>query len=478
MTEADYDDEYTEFVDEFLRAEENQGAFSIEINDINIWERIRTICFRRLLSESELGYKASTGASDDNINKYITGVAKWIKSLAVKNPFFMQDSEFLFIGTPRRKPREDGYMWDIYCDPILHSLNLDYVYTEPPYMFSHKKPAKTENIRYLDAITYTSVVQRKLGLAECKLSQSEINSLSQLEDALYSVFDVSVDIQDIASKKLSERKSRKWLYDYLLRKVDPKVAVTVAGAFKHTFIEVCKENGIPVVELQHGGGHHNHPSYSYPDDVDLECFPDYLFVFGEFWKDTVDYPIPQEDIYPIGYPYLESEKGKYSDIKSRKRVIFSSQWTIGEELSRFAANLSKRDTDYDVVYKLHPKEYDGWEAKYPWLTDAPVEVVDDDSIPLYKLLSQSEAHVGVYSTVVYEGLVFGLDTYLLDAPGITRMKYLIESGAASKVSSVDELVDSLKSRNDNSGFDIRYFFEEDPIGKVSDAFDDVLEKEY
>jgi hypothetical protein len=58
------------------------------------------------------------------------------------------------------------------------------------------------------------------------------------------------------------------------------------------------------------------------------------------------------------------------------------------------------------------------------------------------------------------------------------MKYLIESGAASKVSSVDELVDSLKSRNDNSGFDIRYFFEEDPIGKVSDAFDDVLEKEY
>jgi hypothetical protein len=469
---------YEGFIKEFSEFEKEQDLFSIEVNDVYIWERVRRLCFKELLNASGIGYQASPKIDQRSLRDYIKGGFKWAKSLIIRNPFFESQSDFFFIGSPRRKPRSDGYMWDIYCDPILDNLKLDYVYTEPPYSLSHRKPAKTENIKYLDLITYTSVIQRQTGLARYEPSQEEKENISELEEKLYSRFGSRINVQNLITEKLSERKSRKWIYEKLLAKLDPKISVIVAGAFKHTFIEVCKEKNIPVVELQHGTGHHNHPGYSYPGDVNLECFPDYIFAFGKFWKDTVDYPIPQEDIYPVGYPYLESEKGKYSDTENDNQIIFSSQWTIGEELSRFAADLSKRDTDYDVVYKLHPKEYNGWETKYPWLTEAPLEVIDDDTVPLYELLSQSEVHVGVYSTVVYEGLVFGLDTYLLNAPGITRMKYLIESGAASKVSSVDELVDYLKSRSESSDFDIRYFFEEDPIGKISDAFDDVLEKEY
>jgi hypothetical protein len=94
---------------------------------------------------------------------------------------------------------------------------------------------------------------------------------------------------------------------------------------------------------------------------------------------------------------------------------------------------------------------------------------------LYKLFAESETQVGVYSTAVYEGLAFDLDTYILDAPGSSRMEHLIEQGAASQVSSVEEFERILGEGE--SKFDVDYFFESNPIENISDAFDYILEKE-
>jgi len=51
-----------------------------------------------------------------------------------------------------------------------------------------------------------------------------------------------------------------------------------------------------------------------------------------------------------------------------------------------------------------------------------VELVDDD---LYKLLSSSEYQVGVYSTAIYEGLLFGLKTILCNTMFVEYMEELI-----------------------------------------------------
>lgn len=470
--------EYETCLQEFLEFEQEYDVSSIEVAGIPIWERIRISCFKHIVKRYNLFNRPHTKVDKNNPLNYIRGGYKLAKSMMIKNPFFASESDFFFIGSPRRKPHHDGFQWDLYCDPILENLDLDYIYTEPPYRFSHRTPAKTKNIKYLDPITYLSVLQQELGLAKCELTEEEKRTLIELEEGISERFGVSVDLYGIVREKLRERKSKKWLYERLLSKINPKITVVVAARFKKTFIEVCKEKGIPVVELQHGTGHHNDPEYSYSENMTGEYFPDYIFVFGEFWKNTVDYPIPQENIYPVGYPYLENKKKKHSDSEKKKQVIFTSQWTIGEELSNFAADLSKRDSNYNFVYKLHPKEYHDWKKNYPWLIDAPINVISDDTIPLYKLLSQSEIHVSVYSTVVYEGLAFGLDTYLLDAPGVAKMKYLIENETVSLVSSVDEFDDLISNRDTNSEFDIRYFFGGNPINKISEAFDEILKKEY
>ena len=439
------DDNFRQLLETFNDFEREHNLFSITCGDVPVWERIRLPCFRHIIAEAGLFNQGQSEVDQDSLSNYLKGGYKWARGLVWKNPYFASPADILFIGTARRKARKDGLMWDLFCDPILDSLDLDHVFVEPPYQFSHQRPAKTDHMRYLDAITYTSVIQRKLGLANYEFTEAEAERIIELENEMEHVFDCPINLRGLVRDSLSERQSKKWLYDRLLDRIEPEIAVIVASAFWRTFIEVCQERDIPVVELQHGAGHHDHLGYSFPKDACISVFPDYMFVFGQFWKETVQYPIPKEAIYAVGYPYLEGERDRYSDTEKRKQVVFSSQWTIGEELSKCALAFSELDTGYDVVYNLHPKEYDSWREEYPWLVDSPIEVIDGDIPPMYQILSESRVHVGVYSTVIYEGLCFGLDTFLLKVPGVSRMQALVDSGYVTTVSSATDLAKQIET---------------------------------
>ena len=476
--EINYENEYEICLKNFLKFEQEEDVFSVEVGGVRVWERIRQKCFKKLLLESGIEKKPHTRVDQDKYTNYLRGGYKWLKSLVVKNPFFESESDFLFIGSSRRKVRDDGYQWDLFCDPIIDNLDIDYVYTEPPYLFSHRTPAKTEDIRYLDFITYTSVIQREVGLAQYDFSTDEIEVLSEIEDEFSSTFDIDMNIKEMVENELSERKSRKWLYERLLDRIQPKIAIIVAGTFKRTFIETCKEKGIPVVELQHGGFGSDHLGYSFTDGRACTTFPDYLFVFGELWRDSVEFPIPTTNVYPVGYPYLEEEVQKYETVEDSDKIIFISQGPKGDIISKFTTAFAERDHEYDIIYKLHPGEYHRWRKQYPWLESAPLQVIDDDSVPLYKLFAESRVQVGVNSTALYEGLIFDLDTYILECQGTVSVQYLIEQDIATTVSSVDEFHKALNQDNCGNEFNADYIFKPDAINNISEAFNDVLKREY
>ena len=470
-------DPFPDYFNRFREFERQHDVFEVTCGGIPIWERIRIRCFRTVMQESGVMDKPHTKVDRNSIVNYIKGGYKFLRGLIRRNPFLAPEADFLFIGGGRRKPRADGYQWDIFCDPILQSLDLDNVYVEPHYKFSHRRPAKTDPLWYLDAVTYTSVVQRTLGLASYELTATEADRLAALERELAREFDIDIDLQGMVRDALSERASRKWLYERLLNRIDPEIVVIVVSAFKSTLIEVCKEHHVPVVEMQHGGGHHNHLWYTFPDGVDVTTYPDYLFVFGKFWKETVNYPLPDEQVYAVGYPYLEAERAQYAGLERNQQIIFSSQGSIGEQLSRTAVDFADLDTGYDIVYKLHPKEYGRWRAEYPWLVDADLTVVDSDTPPLYELLAQSEVNVGVYSTVIYEGFAFGLDTYLLDAPNVSRMRHLVDRGHVSIVSSAEEIASELNSKLGEDPVKTDYFFEPNAVDNILSAFDEIRRRE-
>lgn len=424
--------------------------------DLYFWERIRKKVYDEINKEKGKrgqAHSARTSKTDD-IKKGV----RLLKNAFQKNPFLAGEADYLFYGHSRRKKLEDGLWWDIYCDPIVDTLKDDeYLLIESPYLASHCTPAKTENIRHLDMITYADGVREKLNLYS-GLTSEDKELLEDIENEIQSRFGVAIDLISLVERKALNRNTSVPLYKRLLKRVDPDIAVLVVSYGKETFIEACNELQIPTVELQHGVIHTNHLGYHYPGDRTKRYFPDYLLTFGEYWNDCVDYPIEDERVIAVGYPYLEQRRKKYEDVNSSDQILFISQGTIGEQLSKFAMEVNEHpDIDHDIVYKLHPGEYDRWRDEYPWLVDADFEVIDSSEPPLYELFAKSSAQIGVGSTAVFEGLCFDLETFVYDCPGSSVLASLVDEDAAELVSSADELASSLGAGK--VAFDREYYFE-------------------
>lgn len=467
---------YENTVDTLFRFELENDLFELRVEGVPIWEWLRFDVHRAVLQRRGILSNNPSG-SGARYRTYPRGLWLWAKNLVSRNPFMAAPAERLYWGHHRRKRLEDGYWWDIYTDPIHEKEDASFVHVEAPHEFTHRTPARTEGIRYTDFIEYSGRIADNLPGLGVSLNPSDRATVSGLESALARTLDVSLDLTSMVEARLSQRAVTRPLYRRMVTRVDPDVAIVVVGYTKETFIEVCKEEAIPVVELQHGGFGRHHPGYAFPGDRSKQTAPDYLFTFGEFWSDSVELPMPRENVIPIGYPHLERQRKRDSNVDTTDAILFLSQWSIGEALTKFAVEFAKREDDRSVIVKLHPGEYATWREEYPWLDGAPLTVIDGDEPPLYELLASSSVQVGVYTTVIYEGLNFGLDTYLLDLPGVSRMEHLIDQGGATLVESVDELREATRASDGRGFVDVDYYFEPNAIENFEEALAEVVERE-
>lgn len=462
----------------FFLLEEELNIFEKQIDGVYFWELVRWHVHRQILEKKNIYGQAHTKVAT-NSNYYTNFILSAAKNLFIKNPFFAPQSDILFWGHQRRKKMGDGLWWDIYCDPIINYLRHEksYLLLESPYIDTHLSPAKTAHLCYLDLVIFLAWIQRKLRIVRFFMSKKEQNLLKEIQKHIETRFKVNIDILPLVSNMLFIRKSILPFYKKVLKTIRPQIVVILCSyTGKDIFIGACKELAIPVVEMQHGTSvGRYHLGYSFPGTHGRKhTFPDYFFTFGDFWKNRSEYPIKAENIISVGYPFFELEIKKYAQVNKKEQILFISQGTIGKEMSKFATQLQARD-DFllDIAYKLHPGEYDRWKEEYPWLKNSKIIVIDDDTVPLYKLLAESSAQVGVYSTVVYEGLGFGLKTFLLDLPGIEYMEELISYKAATVVSSVDELVIQIQQPGEQE-IEASSFFKPNALENISNTLNGII----
>lgn len=454
-----------------FQVELDHGFFDEYMHEVPIWERIRFDVHNEILVSLDI-----TGQphADHRISKG-TALYKLCRNLAVKNPLFSDPSELLFWGHERRKRREDGYWMDLFCDPIIEVMNESFTYLEQLHEGTHLTPAVTDNMRYLDFIQYAPHVFRQFGAHKQLLSESDRETLRTMEAAIESVFGTALDLVELGGRELLRRRVRLPLYEAVLRRVNPSVAILVVSYGRETFIEACQRRNIPTIELQHGMISEYDASYAYPGERTKRMFPEYFFSFGEFWDDAVELPLPTENVFPVGYPYIELQRERYSDVPATDKILFSSQGSVGARLSKFAIDFAEAYPDLEVVYKLHPGEYGRWREDYPWLVDAPLTVLTDEE-PLYKLFAESAAQVGVYSTTLYEGLCYNLDTYVVGLPGSEALTPLVDRGGAQFVHTPDELGRSLNRGTDGPA-ETEPFFRSDALKHIEEALNEVRRRE-
>jgi hypothetical protein len=463
-------EKYIETCEKFFKLEKDLNLFGWKIDGVYIWELIRFPVFNLIMQAEGMYGQAHTQIKPSLSNKCKTFLSS-LYNYIFKNPFFIPKGTILFLGHPRRKLFADGTYWDIYCDPIIENIEGKFCILESYYLNGHLKPAKTKNLYYADFLTLIDfTVSRIVRLLKKNKMACDTKS-NELIHEIKSRFDVHISFENQIQKQVVGFRIRSALYSFLFDRIRPKCILVLVGYGNEAKVFAAKKKGIPVIEMQHGTLSPYHVGYNFPEGTTKRYFADYFFSFGDFWKDVAHFPIPKINIIRVGYPYLAHALEKFKNVPKKQRIVFISQGSIGAELSSFAVQLRKITSAHiDIIYKLHPGEYDRWKQEYPCLIDSGIQIIDSHSPDLYEILSSASWQIGVYSTAIYEGLAFGCMTYLVDLPGVAYMDKLIASGYAQLVQQPEDIHLNEK----HVDIDVDYFFAKDWKNNFINALDTVV----
>lgn len=444
-------------IDAFLKFEYEKKLFQKEADGVKYWHMIRIEIYNeinRIKNDVEKPHFSNVYTSKKSI---VQSKAKQLTNIFYRNPFlFLEQKDVLIFNHSRRVKQENLYKC-LYTDPLIQNLDSNYYVYEVPYNEFHFRPVPEDKIKYTDLIINRYLAERVKNKLVNKslLPKQQQEEITEIILQLNSLFGVSLDssfwINKISNKILYFNMAYD-AYDKIIKKIQPKVIVQVVSYLNSRFVinKLAKEKGIPTIELQHGTMGKYHIAYNFLRNVDLDTFPDYLFTFGDFWKENTRLPIPDENVISIGWPFYENKLKEYkknSKTDRKRTILFVSQGSIGKELSRFALELEKKldSKQYRIVYKLHPGEYEGWVTNYPWLKESKMEIIDNSSHDMHYYFAQSDIQIGVYSTALFEGLGYGLKTLIVNLYGAEHMESLYKAEYADLVDSVEEAQQIIQS---------------------------------
>ena len=456
-------------IDCFIEIEKKYDLNNISIQNVRVWNYLRFNIWNYMICSEKFNF--------DSRNSVNSSLTQYFKLLSFKSVFFKvpRNVDILFLNHERRIKNGDFY--DCVYTEKLSSFFSNTATLEHHFEFKHYKPVKTNNLIYSDVICFKSFLlmrlSRLLMKKRCKLIRNEIidcfipaiNEIEKCYNCKLNSDNIIEGLVDIAITNSYEKK----LYTRLIKKLNPKLIVEVVyyAPYKMIINEISKELGIPSIELQHGSIYEEHLAYHYAKDKRIKQLPEKIFLFSDFWFNRISLPLSNENIISTGFPFFED---KINETKKTKReddrytILFVSQKTIGSYLSDFAFQLSVllSSDEYRIIYKLHPGESEKWENDYPELKDSNIEVIAGNSESIYYYFSQSDMQIGVYSTAIYEGLGFDLNTLILKVGHYEAMLPLVELGYASFIENVNDVIDFIGPEKNNKSF-VNDFWKKDAL---------------
>jgi len=462
---------YEDINDILLGFEEDLDLFERKIEGVYYWELVRHSIRNRIR-------KPLIHGNDDKFSyRRLCDPVAGMKNIVYKNPWFSDERKYMFYPNTRRRKLE-GEWYDYYLDPIAEAIDEDSVFIEQK---ERRKPAASTNQKYLFLPDLMADIVELVGY-NVNIPKREKEIIGELEEKVSKTFDVDVNITREIEYVLSKRKTRLPFYQSIIRKIKPEVCIMTHGVSSRpskdiTFVEACQNENVPVIDVQYTAIDPGFWHYHYPGNRPRHIKPDYFFIWGDYWKDAVELPYEEEEIYITGFPYFERKRKEYSNINKKEQIIFISNTKSGDQLSKVAAELSMTDINYDIVYKLHGGEFDSWEKDYSELATVAekglLDVKDSNESALHQLLAESKIQVGVSSTAIYEGLGFGLHTFIIDSTISFETKKLVKEGYAELVTSSDEIKNRIAEIEDFYNTNSNQIFENNSISKTLEAIDDI-----
>jgi hypothetical protein len=258
--------------------------------------------------------------------------------------------------------------------------------------------------------------------------------------------------QDI-TRRLLNFYWRKKVASYVLRRVRPQYMLLSSPSGFFDIIAAAREQGIRVIEYQHGIIHVEHPDYKWPAYARPYAarmpIPDEVWLYGDYWRDILleKTSFWNGKLRVVGSLRMDSYRALAATRdESTCALILTTQGYDVEQVAAFVQEFVRLASDQlplRLYIKLHPifeqnrTKYEQAFRAYPH-----VEVIPGGAEPSrFALLARSHFHLSITSTCHFEALALGVPTILLPFTNHELLLHLCDTGYAFLARTPRELLE-------------------------------------
>lgn len=416
--------------DTLILIENKFNLFDLKIRDFHIWWICRQKVYEAL---SDINQSASSSSSS-KLSKIKTAAFLAKSATFKKNKY--KHSDILCISNTASRRLFEGKYFDMSFDYIgKYDPDQCYAMLNTLSGKGYLKNCYTKTCYNMTNFSLYANFYRKFN--KLFLKSSEIQKLtetfSNVEKFLSEEYDIKLDLCGIVLENTAMLLKQYKTACTILKAISPKVLyVDCAYCPTHIiFVYAAKELGIKVVEFQHGLISAGHAGYIYGNSTELNPpIPDYICVYGSYFKELIKSMNPDRNIGLIeyGYPFLYENRLSYTSNDSCKKydfLITTQGAAYSQNWCSFIIRLLELNPGLKIMVKPHPNETNECYELYKQITDLP-GVYFETQKNLYECFKDCRSHISCFSTCHFEAIVFNIPTYVIKFPGWWHVESLLE----------------------------------------------------
>lgn len=469
---------------EFLCIEHNNHLYDFHIGDFYPWIYIRNDIYGVIKAETNVEMVVYGG------KKKLKGLAvgQFLTNITLNSPLRkIRKCDYLFVCFPQRVKVDDEYECR-FTDRLASLYKNTQTWEVWDKKQKHLTPAKSRYVVYLDYLDFLSNILSLLGLKKNSDDSSDClkSFSSRIVDAFKNLADNKLDEYDVyklLKKRYIQFVVRKPLIRRMLEIAKPEVIVEICSQHVNLMIinNVASEMCIPTIELQHGLFTKENIVYSVSEKRYIKELPDYFFTFSDVITDNCGKSYGKLNAVTMGYPFGELQKQRFAakreGIVGNKSILVISTPLFRDDLKRTVEGLislmSENKKQYKVVYRLHPTEsvhdYQNWSV----VQNGCVTICSFKEKDIYECFAESQYQIGCSSTALYEGMMMGLKTFVIDNEcSRNSIKEFGQESNVHFIASPEDLYSQLSSMTKDD--DYKEIFKPNALKNIKSGIDNVL----